>query len=116
MGRFHIREVPSGYKFDLLAANGQVIVTSEVYETRVACEKGTRSVIACAAKGRVADLTEEKAVPANPRFEIYRDKLGQYRFRLRSRNGQIVAVSESYTGKTACENGVQSVIANTKKE
>lgn len=116
MGRFQIREVPSGYKFDLLAANGQVILTSEVYQTRAACQKGSRSVMTCAAKGRVADLTEEEKLPSNPRIEIYRDKSGQYRFRLRSRNGQIIAASEGYTTKAACENGVESVLVNTKTE
>ncbi|MBR3703952.1 MAG: YegP family protein, partial [Oscillospiraceae bacterium] len=44
MGKFVIREVSSGVKFDLLAGNGQVIATSEVYTTRAACENGIESV------------------------------------------------------------------------
>jgi hypothetical protein len=32
-----------------------------------------------------------------PKFEVYMDRAGQYRWRLKARNGEIVAVSESYT-------------------
>lgn len=44
MGKFLIRAVPSGLKFDLYAANGQTILTSEVYTTPAACRKGIASV------------------------------------------------------------------------
>ena len=49
---------------------------------------------------------------ANPKFEMYRDRAGQFRFRLKARNGKIIAVSEGYTTRTACENGMDSVIKN----
>lgn len=107
-----IRQVRSGYKFDLLAGNGQVIATSEVYETAAACKKGIQSVGNCAPKAAVVDLTEEGKLPANPKFEIFVDKAGAYRFRLKARNGQVVAVSENYTTKAACLHGVQSVKEN----
>ena len=48
----------------------------------------------------------------NPKFEMYRDKAGEYRFRLKARNGEIIASSEGYTGKAACENGIESVRKN----
>ena len=57
MGRFIMKEVASGYKFDLVAANGQVIATSEVYETQAACRRGMQSVVNSALKAHVADLT-----------------------------------------------------------
>ena len=44
MGKFVIRNVSSGIKFDLKATNGQVIATSEVYEAKAACENGIDSV------------------------------------------------------------------------
>ena len=44
MGKFVIRTVPSGIKFDLRAANGQVIGTSEVYSGKAACLNGVESV------------------------------------------------------------------------
>ena len=116
MGRFRIKPVATGYKFDLLAANGQVIATSEVYETEAACRKGVRSVCASAQKAKMADLTGEGKLPTNPRFELFLDKAGAYRFRLRARNGQVVAVSEGYTTREACENGMESVRKNALEE
>ena len=116
MGRFRIKPVATGYKFDLLAANGQIIATSEVYETEAACRKGIHSVCSSAPKAKFADLTEEGKLPTNPRFELFLDKAGAYRFRLRSRNGQVIAVSEDYTTREACENGIESVKKNTTEE
>ena len=112
MGKFVIRQVPSGCKFDLLAGNGQVIATSEVYETEAACRKGICSVQKCASVARFADLTREGKQPGNPKFELFQDKAGEYRFRLKARNGQVVAVSENYTTKAACEDGIESVRKN----
>jgi len=107
-----IRAVPSGYMFDLLAGNGQVIATGEVYETEAACRKGIRSVQKCAPGAKVADLTREGKQPSNPKFELFQDRKGEYRFRLKARNGQVVAVSENYTTKAACEDGIESVRKN----
>ncbi len=111
MSKFVIRPVPTGFKFDLQAANGQSIATSEVYRTRAACLRGLESVRRCAA-GKIWDTTQEAAPPSNPRFEIFRDRKELFRFRLRSRNGQIIAQSEPYTGKAACFDGIQSVMDN----
>lgn len=113
MGKFVIRTVPSGIKFDLRAANGQVILTSEVYTTMAACRKGIESVRKNGATEKVENQTEPDAVPlTNPKFEMYRDKAGFFRFRLKARNGEIIAVSESYTAKTGCINGIESVQKN----
>jgi uncharacterized protein YegP (UPF0339 family) len=116
MGRFRIKPVATGFKFDLLAANGQIIATSEVYETEAACRKGIRSVISCAPKAKMADLTAEEKLPTNPRFELFQDRAGAYRFRLRARNGQVITVSEDYTSREACESGMESVRKNTIEE
>lgn len=48
----------------------------------------------------------------NPKFEVYQDKAGAYRFRLKARNGEIIAVSDSYTAKAGCLNGIESVKKN----
>lgn len=45
-------------------------------------------------------------------FEVYQDKAGKYRFRLKASNGQIVATGEGYESKRACLNGVASVRRN----
>ncbi|KKH50462.1 YegP family protein [Methanosarcina sp. 1.H.A.2.2] len=46
------------------------------------------------------------------KFEVYPDESGEYRFRLRARNGQIIAVSQGYKSKESCVRGIQSVKAN----
>lgn len=43
------------------------------------------------------------------KFEIYKDKAGQFRFRLKASNGQIILVSEGYKSKSGCSNGVRSI-------
>lgn len=42
-------------------------------------------------------------------FEIYQDSKGQYRFRLKARNGEVVATGESYTTKAGAMKGVSAV-------
>ena len=113
MGKFVIREVPSGIKFDLLAGNGQVIATSEVYTTRAACENGIESVRKNAAAANLEDQTIENfETVTHPKFEMYEDKGGEFRFRLKARNGEVIATSEGYKAKASCENGIESVRKN----
>lgn len=113
MGKFVIRTVDSGMKFDLRASNGQTVATSEVYTSRDACEKGIASVRKNAPAARLEDRTEEGGGPvSNPKFELYLDRAGQYRFCLKARNGQVIAVSEGYRAKAGCLAGIESVKAN----
>ncbi|MBM9590593.1 YegP family protein [Leptospira sp. 201903075] len=46
------------------------------------------------------------------KFEIYKDKAGEFRFRLKAGNGEIIASSEGYASKQSCENGIASVKNN----
>lgn len=48
------------------------------------------------------------------KFEIFKDNAGEYRFRLRAGNGEIIANSEGYTSKNACEKGIASVKENAR--
>ena len=113
MGKFIIRQVASGVKFDLTATNGQIILSSEVYSTRAAAVKGIASIRLIASMANVENQTEEGwTVQKNPKFEIFRDKAGEYRFRLKARNGKIVGTSEGYTAKAGCLNGIESVMKN----
>lgn len=50
------------------------------------------------------------------KFEIFCDKAGEYRFRLKAGNGQIILASEGYTSKDGCENGIESVKENSQDE
>ena len=113
MGKFVIRTVASGWKFDLKADNGAIIAVSEVYGSPAACRKGVESVRKAAGSSKVEDQTgEECKTLTNPKYEVYRDRAGEYRFRLKARNGQIVAVSEGYVTRRACLEGVESVRRN----
>ena len=113
MSRFVIRRVSTGVKFDLRAANGQVVLTSEVYRTEAACRKGIESVRKNAPAAKVEDQTAEGwKTLTNPKFELYPDRAGEYRFRLKARNGAVIAVSDGYTTRAACRSGVESVIKN----
>ena len=112
MGKFVLKETATGIKFDLKAGNGEVILTSEVYTTKAACLKGIES-IKTSCVGEVEDQTVESiAEVKHPKFELYQDKAGEYRFRLKARNGEIVGVSEGYASKAGCENGIASVKKN----
>ncbi|MBO5281034.1 MAG: YegP family protein [Clostridia bacterium] len=112
MGKFVLKEVATGFKFDLKATNGQVIATSEVYSSKDACLNGIESVKANCVGG-VEDQTVEPVVAVkHPKFEIYNDKAGEFRFRLKAKNGEIIAVSEGYASKDSCENGIESVKKN----
>ena len=46
------------------------------------------------------------------KFELYQDKSGNWRFRLKAGNGQVIAVGEAYESKAAAENGIESVQKN----
>ena len=113
MGKFLIKKTATGVKFDLLASNGQVIASSEVYTSDAACKNGIESVIKNSAVAKIEDQTVEGyETVTNPKFEIYQDKAEEYRFRLKARNGEVIAVSEGYKAKASCENGIESVIKN----
>ncbi len=113
MGKFVMRKTNTGVKFDLKAGNGEVIATSEVYSSDAACKNGIASVQKNAPTAPVENQTVEGyAVEKNPKFEVYTDKAGEFRFRLKASNGQIIAVSEGYKAMAGCMNGIESVKKN----
>lgn len=115
MGKFVVREVSSGYKFDLKATNGQVVASSEVYKSKAACLKGLESVRKNAPVANLENQTIEGYETAkNPKFEIYLDKADEFRFRLKAKNGEIIATSEGYKTMDNCKNGVESVRKNSE--
>lgn len=113
MGKFVIRTTGTGVKFDLKAGNGEVIATSEVYSSLDACRKGVASVQKNAPIAGIEDQTVEgfEAVK-HPKFEVYKDKAGEFRFRLKATNGQIIATGEGYKAKDSCLNGIASIQKN----
>ena len=50
------------------------------------------------------------------KFEIYKDKRGEFRFRLKASNGQIILASEGYKAHSGCKNGIESVKKNAGED
>ncbi len=112
MGKFVIKETATGFKFDLKAGNGETILTSEVYSSKDACLNGVNSVKKNCVGGVEDQTVEPVAAQKHPKFELYQDKAGEYRFRLKATNGEIIGTSEGYKAKASCENGIESVKKN----
>jgi uncharacterized protein YegP (UPF0339 family) len=113
MGKFVVKTVKTGFMFNLKADNGETIATSEIYTTERACNAGIASVQKNAPIAALEDQTVEGfEKQKHPKFEIYTDKKGEFRYRLKATNGQIIAVGESYKTKKSVLNGVESVRKN----
>ena len=113
MSKFVIFPVATGVKFELRAGNGETVAASEVYTSRALCLRGVEACRKSAAAGKLHDLTEtDEKEPTNPKFQLYQDKRGEFRFRLKARNGQTVIFSEPYSTRSACLSGMESVIRN----
>lgn len=112
MGTYLIRKTETGYVFHLKAANGENVGTSHVYMTKDDCKAGIENV-RNSAGSEIEDQTIEGYEELdNPKFEIYIDKAGQFRFRLRAPDGENILVSQGYTAKASCKNGIASVKNN----
>ncbi len=113
MGKFVVSEAGTGYKFVLKANNGQVIVSSGIYASENSCLGGVESVRRNSLTGKLDDSTDESRPRlTNPKFQIYLDPAGAYRFRLIARNGEIIALSAGYASKSACVKGVANIQKN----
>lgn len=115
MGKFIIKDAKNGVKFDIKAGNGEVIATSQVYASLASCKNGIASVKKNAAIAAVEDQTvADFAHERNPKFEVYTDRKGEFRFRLKAANGQIICTGEGYKAKKSCLNGIASVRKNSE--
>ncbi len=98
-GKFEIKTGKSGkFSFNLKASNGQVILSSETYDSRKGAEGGIASV--------------KKNASNNARFERKTAKDGSAYFVLKASNGEVVGKSEMYKTVKSMENGVASVGKN----
>lgn len=113
-GKFEIKATDSGkFRFNLKAGNGEVIATSQLYASLATCKNGVESVKKIAADAKIEDQTAEGfETVTNPKFEVYTDKAGEVRFRLKARNGEIVATGEGYAAKSGCLKGIESIKKN----
>lgn len=111
-GKFVIITAKNGeFTFNLKASNGEVILAaSETYTTKAACENGIASVKKNSSV-HVEDQTRDEK-QTNPKYELYKDKAGEFRFRLKASNGEIIGKSEGYKAKASAKKGIASIAKN----
>lgn len=102
------KDVAGKYRFRLRAANNKILVVSEVYESKVGCTNGVKSVQKNC-QSQIEDKTIEGERLPNPKYEIFADAQLEFRFNLIAPNGQIIASSEGYKRKRGCIKGIEAV-------
>ena len=113
MGKFVIKATANGgFKFDLKAGNGEVIASSQIYKSEASCRAGIESVRTNALAAVEDQTVENFEVKKHPKYEMYTDKAGEIRFRLKAKNDEIIATSEGYKKKASALNGIESVGKN----
>lgn len=97
--KYEIKKDRAGeFRFNLTAANGQVILKSEGYTKKDACKNGIESV--------------RENSPLDERYERKKTSNDGYMFNLRAANNQVIGTSEVYTSEAARDNGIESVKTN----
>mgnify|MGYP001432859391 FL=1 len=98
-GKFELKVSSNGkYHFNLKAGNGQIILSSEMYESKAAAENGIASV--------------KKNAGDDARYERKESSSGKPYFNLKASNGQVIGKSEMYESAASMENGIESVKKN----
>ena len=93
MGKFVIKKATNGeYYFNLKADNSQIILTSQMYSSKSACNNGIESV--------------RNNCPDDSKYERKESVNKKHYFVLKSSNGQIIGNSEMYETKAGMENGI----------
>lgn len=112
-GKFIYYKTAKGYyNYRLKASNNETIAVSggAGYASLSGCKAGIESV-----KKNVNAHIEDQTlknfeVLSNPKFEIYLDKAGKFRYRLFARNGELICSSEGgYASKDSCKKGIASL-------
>ena len=100
--KFQIKKARNGkFYFNYLAANGEIVLTSQMYASKVTAKKGIASV-----QNNAAEIDQ---------FEGNTNKKGEHYFVLKAKNQQVIGTSEGYAGKTGMKNGMKSVSKNAPK-
>lgn len=99
LGWYELKLAKDGqFMFNLVATNGQVILTSELYKSRSAAENGIASV--------------QKNGADENNFEFRKTKSDQPYFILKAKNHQEIGRSQYYASESSAKNGVKSVMNN----
>ncbi len=114
LARFEIKKSKDNrFVFNLYAPNRVIVATSQIYSSSPSAVNGIKSIAVNAPKASIEDTTLKSFSPVGfPKWEIYVDKGGKYRFRLYAPNGSCIVHSQGYTSKASCKNGIASIIKN----
>lgn len=98
-GHFELKKAKNGqFHFNLKASNGEIILTSEMYNSKASAENGIASV--------------QTNAPSEAQYEIRQSSANQPYFVLKAKNHQVIGNSEMYSTESAAKKGIQSVIKN----
>jgi|SRR5690554_5390722 len=95
---FELKQSGEKYHFVLKAANGQVILSSQMYASKSSATNGIESV--------------KKNAPTDSLYDRKTSSNGKFYFNLKSTNGQIIGSSQMYTSESGMNNGIESVKKN----
>ena len=112
-GRFDIKRTKDNrFVFNLYSSNQVLIATSQIYSSSQAAMNGVKSVMANAKEAEIEDTTLKTVVPRSfPKWEIYIDKAGEYRYRLLATNGQCITHAKAgYAHKSSCKRAIESIV------
>ena len=98
-GKFELKTAKSGqFHFNLLAGNGQIILQSEMYETKASALNGIASI--------------QKNAADDARYERLVSKSDKPYFVLKAGNHQVIGQSQLYESEASRDNGIESVKKN----
>ena len=101
-GKFELNKAKDGdYHFHLKAANGQIILSSQMYKEKSSAEEGIASV--------------KKNAPTDGQYERKDTQNKEFMFNLKAANHQVIGTSQTYTTTSARDNGIASVKENAPK-
>ena len=118
MGKYVITRNPKGkYHFNLVAKNGEIILSSQMYMARKGALKGIRSIAKNAPKAPVEDQTAKDFKSLGiPKFVLSKGKDGKFRFALIANNGKAIGISQGYSRIASAKAGIKSAKTNAKSE
>ena len=99
--KFIIEKSKNGkFKWTLTAKNGEVVLSSQMYQSKASCKNGIDSV--------------KKNSSVESRFEVLKSRNGKHYFNLKARNGLVIGSSQMYASAASCTKGHRSVTKNAK--
>lgn len=113
VGTFNVKRAKDGrYVFNLYNANKVIIATSQIYSSAQSAMNGVKSVMTNATRAQVEDTTLKNPKPKSfPKWEVYLDRAGQYRFRLYAPNGSCICHAKAgYSSSSSCKRGIDSIV------